>query len=106
MKGHMSTINSNFQWHKRQTGARRPTNGNRLTATPLYGDHRDVVLVGKRDHVVAIDDDGLAGFDGQDFCAGGNERLNGAEANGGDVKTHVLLRLGDFHDGETALRAE
>ena len=45
-------------------------------------------------------------FDGEDGGAGGDERLDGAEADGGDVEAHVLLRFGDFDDGEAALRAE
>ncbi len=34
------------------------------------------------------------------FATGGVNRLKGPDANGGDIKTHVLVWLGDFHNGE------
>ena len=68
-------------------------------------DHH-LIAVGESYDFRFVDDDCLAGFDGQDSCAGFLHGPQGAEADGGDVEAHVLLGLGDFHDGEITGRAE
>jgi len=68
----------------------------------IDGDDGQAVLVGRADHLVLVQDDRLAGLDGQRTGPGFGQRLNRAHADGGDVETHVLLRLGDLDHREPA----
>ena len=64
------------------------------------------MFVGQRDDFLPIHHDRLAGFNCQALAAGGDQRLNRANANRRNVEPHVLLRLGDFDDRKPALRAK
>ena len=65
----------------------------------------NAVLVCEADKLRLIDENRAAGFDGEDTGAGGDERFDRTDPDRGDIETHVLLRLGDFDDGERALTA-
>ena len=53
-----------------------------------------------------VKQDGAIGFDGEHGTTGAGHRVEGFGADSGDVEAHVLLRLGDFHDGESAAGAQ
>src|SRR5579862_8191876 len=72
----------------------------------LEGDDGNSEPVGQFDDIGLVEHDGQLAFDGQHAGAGFAHRLDRLDADGGDVETHVLLRLGDFDDGEAAAAAQ
>src|SRR3954463_11904384 len=90
-----------MSWWAERRGAR-----DQLRTGALERDDGDVVLIGESNDLRLIDDDGLVGFDGEDGGAGVDERVDRADADGRHVEPHILLRLGDFDDGEAALWAK
>ena len=70
------------------------------------GHQSQAMASGELDDLGFVHDDGLAGFHGQDFAARFDQRSDGAQADRRHVESHVLLRFGDFHDRESALRTE
>src|SRR6267142_6327459 len=54
----------------------------------------DAVAVGEGHGLGLVDDDGLAGLDGQHPAAGLVDRFDSGAADGRNVKAHILLWLG------------
>src|SRR5438034_9350668 len=73
-----------------------------LLTTDLARHDCQTMLVGERDGLFLIDEDGLAGFDGEHAAAGAVQRLDRRHADSRHVEAHVLFRFGDLDDGEAA----
>ena len=79
---------------------------NRQLTTHAQSDNAQPVSVGQRDDVGLIEEDRLAGLDGQDLGPGLMEILDRGDADGRDVEPHVLLGLGDLDERPAAGAAE
>jgi hypothetical protein len=60
---------------------------------------RDPRLVRGHDDRVSIDEQALAGIEGETGCSGGAHHLNCLHADDGHIETHVLPGLRNFDDG-------
>jgi len=71
----------------------------------LVGEGRDSCPVCSPEYGVAVNEEALARIEPKAGGSGPSHHLDGLDPNHGNVKTHVLLGLGDLDDGEVAIQS-
>src|SRR5258708_6103213 len=68
--------------------------------------HAEPIPIRQSDSLRFVEQNGLAGFDGEHAAAGFVKRFDGLLTDGGDVEAAILLWLGHLDDHEAARPAQ